>query len=108
MTDQNEEVLRRSLDAVDRHRNRVIIGFIVTVAFVLAALLNGTYAARTGNVNVFTHAVMIAVGVGGHFRRSVQVKMSGLRGVHAPRNDRRTVSRPWPCGFSRSPWKSRG
>ena len=61
MTDQNEEVLRRSLDAVDRHRNRVIIGFIVTVAFVMAALLNGTYAARSGNVNVFTHAVMIVI-----------------------------------------------
>ena len=61
MTDQNEEVLRRSLDAVDRHRNRVIIGFAVTVAFVMAALLNGTYAARTGNVNVFTHAVMIVI-----------------------------------------------
>lgn len=61
MTDQNEEVLRRSLDAVDRHRKRVIIGFIVTMAFVLAAFLNGAYAARTGNVNVFTHAVMIVI-----------------------------------------------
>ena len=61
MTDSNEEVLRRSLDAVDRHRNRVMIGFIATVAFVIVALLNGTYAARTGNVNVFTHAVMIVI-----------------------------------------------
>ena len=61
MTDNNEEVLRRSLDAVDRHRNRVIIAFIATVVFLMVALLNGTYAARTGNVNVFTHAVMIVI-----------------------------------------------
>ena len=38
-----------------------MIGFIATVAFVIVALLNGTYAARTGNVNVFTHAVMIVI-----------------------------------------------
>jgi len=37
----------------------VIIGFIVTVAFVMGALLNGAYAARTGSVNVF--AVMIVI-----------------------------------------------
>ena len=39
----------------------MIIGFIVTVAFVIGALLNGAYAARTGSVNVFTHAVMIVI-----------------------------------------------
>ncbi|PYR80859.1 MAG: hypothetical protein DMF87_07410 [Acidobacteria bacterium] len=37
----------------------MIIGFIVTVAFVMGALLNGAYAARTGSVNVF--AVMIVI-----------------------------------------------
>ncbi len=61
MTDNNEEVLRRSLDAVDRHRKRAIIGFITTVAFVIASLMNGAYAARSGSVNVFTHAVMIVI-----------------------------------------------
>jgi hypothetical protein len=61
MTDTNEEVLRRSLDAVDRHRKRAIIGFTVTVMFVMASLMNGAYAARSGSVNVFTHAVMIVI-----------------------------------------------
>ena len=37
----------------------MIIGFIVTVAFVMGALLNGAYAARTGSVNVL--AVMIVI-----------------------------------------------
>ena len=61
MTDNNEEVLRRSLDAVDRQRNRLIIGSIVTVAFLLAGLWHMTSVGRNGNANVFTHAVMIII-----------------------------------------------
>ena len=61
MTDSNEDVLRRSLDAVDRHRKRLIIGFIAAVVFLLAALVQGSYAARSGSVNMFTHAVMIVI-----------------------------------------------
>jgi hypothetical protein len=61
MTDSNEEVLRRSLDAVDRHRNRLIIGFVVSALFLFGALVQGTYAARSGSINLFTHAAMIVV-----------------------------------------------
>ncbi len=61
MADNNEEVLRRSLDAVDRHRKRLIAGFVVAALFLLGALVHTSYAARGGNVNVFTHAVMIVV-----------------------------------------------
>ena len=61
MVDNNEEVLRRSLDAVDRHRNRLVIGFVAAVLFLLGALVNGSYVARSENVNLFTHAVMIVV-----------------------------------------------
>ena len=61
MADHNEEVLRRSLDAVDRHRNRLLIAFVVAAVFLLFALVHGTYVARTGSVNLFTHAVMIVI-----------------------------------------------
>ena len=71
MNDSNEEVLRRSLDAVDRHRRRLIIGFIAALVFLLASLAHMTSVARTGRVNLVTHAVMIilivwttAVGLG--------------------------------------------
>ncbi|PYR64865.1 MAG: hypothetical protein DMF88_21815 [Acidobacteria bacterium] len=39
----------------------MIIGFIVTVAFVMGALLNGAYAARTGSVNVFAVKIVIVL-----------------------------------------------
>ena len=61
MADNNEEVLRRSLDAVDRHRNRLLIGFVAAALFLLGALVHGSYVARSGNVNLFTHAVMIVI-----------------------------------------------
>ena len=61
MVDNNEEVLRRSLDAVDRHRNRLVIGFVAAVLFLLGALVNGSYVAHSENVNLFTHAVMIVL-----------------------------------------------
>jgi hypothetical protein len=47
MADNNEEVLRRSLDAVDRHRNRLLIGLAGTVALLLFVFVRGA----TGNSN---------------------------------------------------------
>jgi hypothetical protein len=61
VTDNNEEILRRSLDAVDRHRNRLIVGFVAAMVFLLAALVHGTYAARSGSITLFTHAVMVVI-----------------------------------------------
>jgi hypothetical protein len=63
MADNNEEVLRRSLDAVDRHRNRLLIGVVVTGSFLLAGFWHGAIAVHSGNTNQFLHAVMIILGV---------------------------------------------
>ena len=54
MTENNEDVLRRSLDAVDRQRNRTVIGFAVAVVFLFLALVNARYASLSGRANVFT------------------------------------------------------
>lgn len=63
MTDSNEEVLRRSLDAVDRHRNRLVIGVVITVVVLIGAFVQGGAAAHSRNPNAFLHAVMIVLGV---------------------------------------------
>ena len=59
MTDNNEDVLRRSLDAVDKQRTRLVIGFGVAVVFLFLALANARYASLSGSANVFTHAMMV-------------------------------------------------
>jgi hypothetical protein len=59
MADNNEEVLRRSLDAVDRHRKRLLIGVVVTGVFLLAAFWHGADAVHSGNTNLFIHAVLV-------------------------------------------------
>jgi hypothetical protein len=48
MAENNEDVLRRSLDAVDRHRNRLLIGLGATVALLLFVFFHGATAMRTG------------------------------------------------------------
>ena len=48
MTDNNEEILRRSLDAVDRHRNRLVIGLVATVALLLFVFFRGAAAMHAG------------------------------------------------------------
>jgi hypothetical protein len=63
MTDNNEEVLRRSLDAVDRHRNRLLIAVVVTAVLLLAAFVHGADAVHSGNTNRFLHAVMVVLGI---------------------------------------------
>jgi hypothetical protein len=39
MTDTNEEILRRSLDAVDRHRTRLLIGLAAAVLALLSVFV---------------------------------------------------------------------
>jgi len=63
MADNNEEVLRRSLDAVDRHRNRLLIGVVVTAMLLLGAFIHGAEAVHSGNTNRFLHAVMVVLGI---------------------------------------------
>lgn len=63
MADANEEVLRRSLDAVDRHRNRLLIGVVVTAIVLILAFVQGGAAVHSRNPNAFIHAVMIVLGV---------------------------------------------
>ena len=58
MADNNEEVLRRSLDAVDRHRTRLLVGLAVGVAVLLLAFYHasGVVHAQT---NVFIHEIFV-------------------------------------------------
>jgi len=59
MVDNNEEVLRRSLDAVDRHRNRLIIGFVLGCVLLIMAFMHGSDAIHSGNTMNFLHAVLL-------------------------------------------------
>ena len=63
MAENNEEVLRRSLDAVDRHRNRLLIGVVVTGILLLLAFMHGASAVHSGNTNQFLHAIMVILAV---------------------------------------------
>jgi hypothetical protein len=63
MIDGNEEVLRRSLDAVDRHRNRLLVAVAVTAVVLLWAFIHGGEAVHSGNTNAFLHAIMVVLAV---------------------------------------------
>jgi hypothetical protein len=63
MTDDNEEVLRRSLNAVDRHRNRLLIGVVLTAILLLLAFVHGAEAVHSGDTNRFLHAIMVILAV---------------------------------------------
>jgi hypothetical protein len=60
MAENNEEVLRRSLDAVDRHRTRLLIGLAVGVAMLLFAFYQASGVAHSGT-NAFIHAVFVLI-----------------------------------------------
>ena len=64
MSEDTGEVLRRSLDAVDRHRKRLIVGLAVTVGLLLLTFATGARAARTGSgaVQAFiAHFMMLVI-----------------------------------------------
>ena len=63
MADNDDDVLRRSLDAVDRHRNRLLIGVVLTAILLVLAFMHGAEAVHSGNTNRFLHAIMIVLGV---------------------------------------------
>lgn len=51
MADTNNDVLRRSLDAVDRHRNRVLIGLGLAIAFLVVVLIQSLMGMHSGHGN---------------------------------------------------------
>ena len=63
MADTNEEVLRRSLDAVDRHRNRLLVGVVIAAVLLLLAFMHGAEAVHSGNTNRLVHAIMVVLGI---------------------------------------------
>ena len=63
MTDHDDDVLRRSLDAIDRHRNRVVIATIVTALLLLLGFVHGAQAVHGHDTTLFIHAVMVILAV---------------------------------------------
>lgn len=62
MTADNEEVLRRSLKAVDRNRNLFLIGVVVMAALLVLGFVQATHAIETHNDTMLLHAVMLILG----------------------------------------------
>ena len=58
MTDNNEEALRRSLDAVDRHRTRLLIGLALGVALLLAGFYHASRMTHASTI-VFIHEIFV-------------------------------------------------
>jgi len=48
MAEDTGDVLRRSLDAVDRHRRLLIAGFVVTVLLLIGTIAYGAHAVHNG------------------------------------------------------------
>jgi archaellum biogenesis protein FlaJ (TadC family) len=66
MADETEHVLRRSLDAVDRHRKRLIAGLVFTGVLLLVTFISGARAAHAdgGMVQaVLAHFFMLLIWV---------------------------------------------
>jgi hypothetical protein len=65
MADNNEDVLRRSLDAVDRHRNRLLVGLGATVALLLFVFFRGATAMHDGTGGttqaILSHYFMLVI-----------------------------------------------
>jgi hypothetical protein len=61
VTDNSEDVVRRSLDAVDRHRTRLLVGLAVGVVVLILAFVSGANTVHSGNTINFVHAVFIVL-----------------------------------------------
>ena len=62
MADDTGEVLRRSLDAVDRHRKRLMIGLGITVVLLLLTFVIGAHSPGTSSVQAFlAHFMMLVI-----------------------------------------------
>ena len=60
MADNNEEILRRSLDAVDRHRTRLLIGLVVGIAILLFGFYRASNVAHYSTIG-FMHTVFVLI-----------------------------------------------
>jgi len=64
MADDTGDVIRRSLDAVDRHRKRLIVGLGVLAVLLLFTFVSGARAARDGTSAVqaiVVHFMMLVI-----------------------------------------------
>jgi hypothetical protein len=61
VTDHSEDVVRRSLDAVDRHRTRLLVGLALGVVVLVLAFVSGAHTVHGGNTISFVHAVFIVL-----------------------------------------------
>jgi glycerol uptake facilitator-like aquaporin len=64
MTDSNEEILRRSLDAVDRHRQRLMLALVATALLLLVTFIVGAHSPSTRDA-VLAHYFMLLIWVTG-------------------------------------------
>jgi len=62
MADMNEEVLRRSLDAVDRHRTRLLVGLGAGFVLLLAAFYHASRMVHA-STNMFVHEIFILLAI---------------------------------------------
>ena len=64
MTDSNEEVLRKSLDAVDRHRTRLLIGLAAGVVLLFLTFYGVASSIHAHpSTNNFVHGMFIILAV---------------------------------------------
>jgi len=67
MADETGDVLRQSLDAVDRYRKRLIAGLVFTTALLLLVFFGGLHATRAGAgalQALVAHFVLLVVWIG--------------------------------------------
>ena len=66
MADDNGEVLRRSLDAVDAHRKRLVIAFVALALLLLATFFWGAHRVGVNNRDaILAHFFMLLIVVVG-------------------------------------------
>ena len=62
MVDDTGDVLRRSLDAVDRHRKRLMLGLVVTIGLLLLTFVIGAHSVGNNAVQAFlAHLMMLVI-----------------------------------------------
>ena len=57
MSDTNDEILRRSLDEVGRHRTRLFAGIGILFAVMLGGFVHAAHVADTDSTKMFVHEV---------------------------------------------------
>ena len=63
MTEENEDVLRRSLASIDRRRNWLLGGVVLTAVLLVGGFAQATRAIETHSQTLLLHAVMLILGI---------------------------------------------